>query len=62
MHLVILPKFNENQISTYNLTLELWMQPHHLDIECDVLTYKRHSCCGKALLVICDFGHEQALR
>ena len=31
------------------------------DIECDVLTYKRHSCCGKALLVICDFGHEQAL-
>ena len=36
------------------------MQPAIYDKECEVLTYQRRSC-DKALLVICDIGHNQAL-
>ena len=61
MHLVILPESDVKNLlptvyhSKYACNLTVY------DIECEVLTYKRHSCCSKALLVICDIGHKQAL-
>ena len=61
MHLVILPEFDvKNLVLTiYHLNYACNLTIY--DIECEVLAYKRHSCCGKALLAICDIGQKQAL-
>ena len=58
--LVIFPQFDVDNLVP---TVHHWSYGCNLttyDIDCEFLTYKRHSC-GKAVLVIGNIGHKQAL-